>query len=82
MRLTLAAQHGLRSAEHQAIIQSADRKRISPAVEGERAAAGGGADDPAALVDGQRHRAAVSAGRRGQAEAHGQREQGGAKQRR
>jgi hypothetical protein len=76
-----AVQHGLRSSEHQAVIQSADRKRISPSVEGERAAAAGRADDPAAFINRQRHRAAVGASDGTQAKADGQREQNDAKPR-
>src|SRR5262245_20661654 len=54
-----AAQHGLRAAEHQAVIEAAGRQRIAPTAEIENAAAAGTSDDPARLVDRELHKALV-----------------------
>src|SRR6188472_860939 len=56
-----ALQHRPRTAEHQAVVDAADRKRIAAAVEAERAMAGRAADDPAALEDDEGDTAGVGA---------------------
>ena len=56
-----AAQHGLRSAEHETIVDAADRERINSAAEGEGAVAPRSADNPAGFVDRQNDPAAVCA---------------------
>ena len=54
-----AAQHRLRSAEHEAVVEAAGGQSVTPAAEVQRAAAARAADDPSRLVDRERHGAAV-----------------------
>src|SRR5262249_51994567 len=61
-----AAQHCLRAAEHQAVVEAADRQRISAPMKIQYAATAGAADDPARLVDRERNGAAVGMRRRGE----------------
>src|SRR6266850_3936249 len=64
-----AAQHRLRAAEHQAVVEAAGRQRIAPPVEVQHAAAAGAADDPSRLVDRELHKALVGMRGRGQRDA-------------
>src|SRR6478735_5333868 len=64
-----AAQHRLRAAEHQAVIEAAGRQRITAAMEVQHAAAAGTADDPARLVDRELHKALVGMRGGGQRDA-------------
>jgi hypothetical protein len=72
-----AAQHRLRPAEHQAVIQSAGGEPVISAVEVQRAASARAADDPSGFVNRERDRAALGVsggGQRGAGESR-QREQ-------